>query len=70
VAEARAVILNGDVARGLDLLNEAAVATVSGEIDPLSTGVVYCEVSERVPGMVQADSDEVGHRGAAEVADL
>ena len=44
VAEARSLILEGDVARGLELLNEAAVATVAGDLDPLSTGVVYCEV--------------------------
>lgn len=44
VAEARALILQGDTTEGLRLLNEAAVATMAGEIDPLSTGVVYCEV--------------------------
>jgi hypothetical protein len=37
VAEARCLILQGDVASGIELLNEAAVAAVSGEIDPLST---------------------------------
>ena len=44
IVEARSLILEGEVTRGLDLLNEAAVATMSGELDPLSTGVVYCEV--------------------------
>jgi tetratricopeptide (TPR) repeat protein len=44
VAEARSLILQGDVTQGLALLNEAAVATVAGELDPLSTGLVYCEV--------------------------
>jgi tetratricopeptide (TPR) repeat protein len=44
VAEARSRILTGDVAQGLSLLNEAAVAVVSGELDPLLTGMVYCEV--------------------------
>ena len=44
VAEARSLILQGDVARGLVLLNEAAMATVAGELDPVWTGVVYCEV--------------------------
>lgn len=44
IAEARSLILEGDVTRGLALLNEAAVATVDGGLDPLSTGVVYCEV--------------------------
>jgi tetratricopeptide (TPR) repeat protein len=44
VAEARSLILEGDVTRGLALLNEAAAAAVAGDLDPLSTGVVYCEV--------------------------
>ena len=44
VAEARSLILQGEVAEGLAQMNEAAVAAFSGEIDPLSTGVVYCEV--------------------------
>ncbi len=44
VAEARSIILGGDVTRGLKLLNDAAVATVSGELDPFLTGMVYCEL--------------------------
>lgn len=44
VAHARILILQGDVAQGVALLNEAAMAAVTGEIDPLSTGVIYCEV--------------------------
>jgi tetratricopeptide (TPR) repeat protein len=44
VAQARSMILDGDVERGLTMLNEAALATFAGEIDPLSTGVVYCEL--------------------------
>jgi hypothetical protein len=44
VAEARSLILEGDVSQGLGLLNEAAMATISGELDLLSTGVVYCEL--------------------------
>src|SRR5688500_17606789 len=35
VAEARSLILEGDVEPGLALLNEAAVATVTGELDPV-----------------------------------
>jgi tetratricopeptide (TPR) repeat protein len=58
VAEARSVILGGEVARGLDLLNEAAVATVSGELDPLSTGVVYCEVVCALQAVAQYDLAE------------
>ena len=55
VAEARSLILLGEVTRGLELLNEAAVATMSGELDPLSTGVVYCEVVCALQGMAQYD---------------
>ena len=44
IAEARSLILQGEVSRGLGLLNEAAVAAVTGELDPLWTGLVYCEV--------------------------
>ena len=44
IAEARSLILQGDVSPGLALLNEAAVAAVAGELDPLWTGLVYCEV--------------------------
>src|SRR5687767_12058795 len=42
VADARLRILNGDVQQGLALLNEAGVTTLAGDLDPLSTGVVYC----------------------------
>lgn len=55
VAEARSLILEGQVARGLDLLNEAAVATMSGELDPLITGVVYCEVVCAMQALAQYD---------------
>jgi hypothetical protein len=44
VAEARLLILGGEVQQGLALLDEAGVATVSGDLDPFSTGVVYCEL--------------------------
>jgi tetratricopeptide (TPR) repeat protein len=58
VADARAAILEGDVERGIELLNEAAVAAVSGEIDPLSTGVVYCEVVCAFQAIAQYDLAE------------
>jgi tetratricopeptide (TPR) repeat protein len=58
VAAARSLILEGEVARGLALLNEAAVATVSGELDPLSTGVVYCEVVCALQALAQYDLAE------------
>lgn len=55
VAEARARIIAGEVAVGLQLLDEAGVAAVSGELDPLSTGVVYCELVCALQGVAQFD---------------
>ena len=58
VAEARLLILDGDVQRGLALLDQAGVATVSGELDPLSMGVVYCELVCALQGLAQYDVAE------------
>jgi tetratricopeptide (TPR) repeat protein len=58
VAEARSLILEGEVRQGLALLDEAAVATVSGEIDPLTTGVVYCELVCALQALAQYDLAE------------
>ena len=58
VAEARLLILAGDVEQGLALLNEAGVATVSGDLDPLSRGVVYCELVCALQGVAQYDVAE------------
>src|SRR5258706_5181591 len=58
VAQARSLILEGNVSQGLGLLNEAAVAAVSGELDPLSTGMVYCEVVCALQALAQYDLAE------------
>ena len=58
VAEARLLILDGDVEQGLALLDEVGVATVSGDLDPLSTGVVYCELVCALQGLAQYDAAE------------
>ena len=58
VAEARLLILDGDVQQGLALLDEAGVATISGDLDPLSTGVVYCELVCALQGLAQYDVAE------------
>ena len=58
VAEAHAVILAGEVRRGLDLVEEAAVATISGELDDISTGMVYCELVCMLQGLGQHDLAE------------
>jgi hypothetical protein len=58
IAEARSLILDGEVRQGLELLNEAAVATVSGEIEPLATGIVYCELVCALQALAQYDLAE------------
>jgi tetratricopeptide (TPR) repeat protein len=58
VAEARLLILDGDVEQGLALLDDAGVAVVSGELDPLSTGIVYCELVCALQGAAQYDVAE------------
>jgi tetratricopeptide (TPR) repeat protein len=58
VAEARLLILGGEVKQGLALLDEAGVATVSGDLDPLSTGIVYCELVCALQGLAQYDVAE------------
>jgi hypothetical protein len=58
VAEARLLILDGDVQQGLALLDEAGVVTVSGDLDPLSTGVVFCELVCALQSLAQYDMAE------------
>jgi tetratricopeptide (TPR) repeat protein len=58
VAAARLRILSGDVEEGLALLDEAGVAAVSGDLDPLSTGLVYCELVCALQGLAQYDVAE------------
>src|SRR5215218_2449848 len=58
VAAARLRILDGDIEEGLALLDEAGVAAVSGDLDPLSTGLVYCELVCALQGLAQYDVAE------------
>ena len=58
VAEAHAVILAGEVRQGLDLVDEAGVATISGELDATSTGMLYCELVCMLQGLGQHDLAE------------
>ena len=58
VAAARLRILDGEVEEGLALLNEVGVAAVSGDLDPLSTGLVYCELVCALQGLAQYDVAE------------
>jgi tetratricopeptide (TPR) repeat protein len=58
VAAARLRILDGEVEEGLELLDEVGVAAVSGDLDPLSTGLVYCELVCALQGLAQYDAAE------------
>jgi tetratricopeptide (TPR) repeat protein len=58
VAAARLRILDGDVAEGLALLDEVGVAAISGDLDALSTGLVYCELVCALQGLAQYDVAE------------
>jgi tetratricopeptide (TPR) repeat protein len=58
VAAARLRILDGDVVSGLALLDEVGVAAVSGNLDPLATGFVYCELVCALQGLAQYDVAE------------
>jgi tetratricopeptide (TPR) repeat protein len=58
VAGARLRILSGEVAEGLALLDEVGVAAVSGGLDALSTGLVYCELVCALQGLAQYDVAE------------
>ncbi len=58
VMEARGVLFTDDVTAGLDLLDESAAGTTSGEVDPLSVGLVYCELVCAWQGLSQHERAE------------
>ncbi|MGH3363549.1 MAG: hypothetical protein ACRDOW_02380 [Nocardioidaceae bacterium] len=58
VAEARGLVYSGEMERGLALLDEAAVATVSGELDPATVGMVFCELLCACQAAMQYDRAE------------
>ncbi|HEX6236709.1 MAG TPA: hypothetical protein VFZ68_05925 [Acidimicrobiales bacterium] len=58
VAEARGLILAGEIDAGLERLDEAAAVTVSGELDPVAVGLVYCELVCAWQGLAQYDRAE------------
>ena len=58
VAAARVRILDGHVEEGLRLLDEVAVTLVSRELDPLTVGMVWCELICAMQGLAQYDRAE------------
>jgi DNA-binding CsgD family transcriptional regulator len=40
--QGRALLPQGEINRGLDLMDESMVAATSGELSPLVTGIIYC----------------------------
>src|SRR6185295_8614216 len=46
MGQGRALIRQGEVARGVSLLDEAMIAVTAGEISPVMVGGVYCSVLE------------------------
>jgi tetratricopeptide (TPR) repeat protein len=58
VAEARIHIFEGDVDEGLELLDEAAVPILSGELDEMAVGMLYCELLCACQSLAQNDRVE------------
>ena len=55
VAFARTEIYAGHVRRGLDLLDEVSTLLMSGQVDPLTTGMMYCELICAAQGLGRFD---------------
>jgi hypothetical protein len=58
IAEARAYIFEGDVAKGLVLLEEAAPASTADDVEPLTRGMIYCEIVCAWQGVAMYDVAE------------
>jgi tetratricopeptide (TPR) repeat protein len=52
---ARLTIFDGDVAMGLELLDEVGALLMSGAADPLTTGMMYCEIICAAQGLLMPD---------------
>ncbi len=55
VCTARITIFSGQVQAGLDQLDEIAIDLMSGVVDPLTTGMMYCELICAAQGMALHD---------------
>jgi class 3 adenylate cyclase len=58
VCEGRALIFKGHLEEGLAILDEAAVAAASGELDPIVTGYLYCSLVCSWQGLAEYDRAE------------
>jgi hypothetical protein len=54
-ATGRIAILEGDVDGGLDQLDEVAALLMSGDVDALTTGMMYCELICAAQGLARPD---------------
>jgi tetratricopeptide (TPR) repeat protein len=52
---ARLMIFDGDMKTGLDLLDEVGALLMSGAADPLTTGMMYCEIICAAQGLLMPD---------------
>src|SRR5262245_1532865 len=57
-AEARILIFLGHLKEGLAVLDETAVAALSGELDPVSTALLYCSTVCAFQGLAEFDRAE------------
>lgn len=55
VASARLKIFAGLVEEGISLLNEIGAMLMSGDVDPLTTGMMYCELICAAQGLARYD---------------
>jgi class 3 adenylate cyclase len=49
--QGRTLVARGQVGEGMALLDEAAVPALSGELRPLTTGIIYCNLISTCEGM-------------------
>jgi tetratricopeptide (TPR) repeat protein len=52
---ARLLILDGEMVSGLELLEEVGALLMSGAADPLTTGMMYCEIICAAQGLLMPD---------------
>ena len=55
VCAARVRIFDGNIGEGLDLLDDIAVDLMAGQADPLTTGMMYCELICAAQGLALQD---------------